>query len=290
MKAFSAEGKLARVSEDFRGNVMVAGDIHGDFEAFGRIVRIFEAETDGLLIFLGDYADRGGNGLEVIEGVRKVMEKYGNRVIALKGNHEDYRDGRPYFSPWNLAQEVEGKMRMLWSEFYPRFERDFLSKLYLAAVIPNFALCVHGGVSSKLGRIEDLVNPNATLEEDILWSDPRDFTGEGPNIRGAGVRFGPDVSEWVLRGLGVKFLIRGHEPKKVSKGPYVEHYGRVFTNSATRVYGGRDFALKLAPDNKSMIIYPDVFQGAFVMKFRPDPEMDAGELRESYVVLFQSDI
>ena len=50
-------------------NVIVAGDIHGDYASFQRILKQFNSRQD-LIVFLGDYADRGPKGIEVIEGIR----------------------------------------------------------------------------------------------------------------------------------------------------------------------------------------------------------------------------
>ena len=265
LKAYESRGRLAVIREDFEGKILVAGDLHGDLEAFERIKELFLSHPDSMLIFLGDYADRGAHGLEVVEGVGELVRKRGDRVLALKGNHEDYRYGSPYFSPCDLMEEVEVKRGIGWSDYFPRFEREFLAKLHIAALIPNFAVLVHGGISSKIRGIEDLKGPSARVEEDILWSDPWEGKGESPNPRGAGVLFGPEVSETFTRLMKVKFLIRSHEPAKVITGPYVAHSGRVFTISSTRVYGGE----------------------AFVLSFEPDPALTEGDLRARVKGLFR---
>lgn len=256
MKIYDSEGKLAIVRTSFRGEVIVAGDLHGDLGTFEQIRALFLQTPNSLLIFLGDYADRGSHGLEVIERVRELMEEFEGRVIALKGNHEDYRDGTPYFSPCDLPSEVEMKKNKRWDEFFPQFEREFLDRLYLAVLIPELMLLVHGGISSRLRGLEDLKHPPADVEEDVLWSDPREWSGEHSNPRGAGILFGPDVSRTLLRRIGVRFLVRSHEPGRALNGPLTEHAGRVFTLSSTRVYGGR----------------------AFVLVFRPDPELTPDKL------------
>lgn len=240
---FTGKGKLATVEEGFRV-VMVAGDIHGDFQAFKKIEKIFHETQDGVLIFLGDYADRGDQGLEVIQGVSAMMERCPDRVIPLKGNHEDYREGKPCFSPWTLGEEVEAKTGKPWEDFFPEMER-FIQKLFLGAVIPGVALFLHGGISSRLKDLRDLENPDPALEEDILWSDPMDENGECPNPRGAGVLFGPDVGRSVLGKVGVKLLIRSHQPQKAAEGPFLEHGRRVLTISSTSIYGGRPFLLTI---------------------------------------------
>ena len=245
---YGSRGRLALVRKDFEGEILVAGDLHGDFEAFESIRDLFLSRPDSLLIFLGDYADRGPHGLEIVEGVTELVGKNEGRVLALKGNHEDYREGMPYFSPCDLVREAEVKKGVRWTDYFPKFERGFLSKLHLAALIPKFAVLVHGGISSKVRVTRDLEKPSTGIEEDVLWSDPWEEEGEYPNSRGAGVLFGPDVSEAFTKMLGVKFLIRSHEPANAFAGPHVTHSGRVLTISSTRVYGGKAFVLTFKPD------------------------------------------
>jgi len=223
-------------------NVLIAGDIHGDFDAFERAVEIYRETENSMLVFLGDYADRGGKGLEVIESLAEMI---GPRVVALKGNHEDYVEGSPMFYPWDFGEEVERKRGVSWTEFYKKFEKNFLRRLSLSFVIPGLALCVHGGVCSRIRELKDLEDPDRETEECLLWNDPMELSGELPNPRGAGLLFGPDVTEKVLRSLGLKVLIRSHEPQKASDGPAVEQGGRVITLSTTGVYGGRPFLLKV---------------------------------------------
>lgn len=222
---------------------LVAGDLHGDLESFSRIREEFK-ERD-LLLFLGDYADRGNNGVEVIEGLKELIECYPKNVIVLKGNHEDYSpNGIPKFSPCNLISEVEEKVGN-WREYFEELEKKFLDKLNLAALVPGKALFVHGGVSSKIRNLTDLVSPSVEIEEDLLWSDPYQLEGELLNPRGAGVLFGPDITRKVTQRLGVKYVIRSHEPTKAFRGPAIEHEGKVITLSSTRVYGGRPFLIVL---------------------------------------------
>ena len=67
--------------------LLVIGDIHGKWERFRSVYDkvSFNAEKD-LLVFLGDYLDRGEEPVPVMEW---VMEHYGQKnMIFLRGNHE----------------------------------------------------------------------------------------------------------------------------------------------------------------------------------------------------------
>lgn len=239
---FETKGRLAIISPEER--LIVVGDIHGDLESFNAIRELFIPGKD-ILVFLGDYADRGTNSVEVIEGVQELFRSYPQSIISLKGNHEKFTpEGKPTFSPCTLIREVEIK-RGNWRSYFEELRKNFLDNLYLSSIIHKKVLFVHGGISRKIKGEEDLVNPDRLIEENILWADPYEIMGEYGNPRGAGVLFGPDISEEVTKRLNVKYIIRSHEPRKAPRGPFIEHEGRVVTIGSTNVYGGRPFVLIL---------------------------------------------
>ena len=241
------EGSLGNPEAKFRGillikkrvftgnckSVFVAGDLHGDYKSFKRILGMFKKSEDSLLLFLGDYADRGLKGLEIITELNRLLDKRGD-IIALKGNHEMYVDGKPVFSPCDLVCEAETRY-VSWEKFFQDIMADFLAKLHIAAVINN-VLFVHAGISSCIKSAEDLAKPEN--ETDLLWSDPSPLKGEFPNIRDAGVTFGEDVTDMVLSSLGLKMIVRSHEPKKAAYGPHIDHNGKVITINSCNSYGG----------------------------------------------------
>lgn len=243
---FERKGKLAIIDPSSIDRILVVGDIHGDLDTLEGVTAKLSAGD--LALFLGDYADRGPYGVEVIEGIIDLSRRLPGRILALKGNHEDYSSGgAPLFNPCTLIDEVRRKGRG-WNEFFKVFH-DFAESLPIAAVIPGFALLVHGGVSTAVTSLGVLSEPKAKTALDVLWSDPDPAPGERLSMRGAGKAFGPDVTEQVLSSLDVRFLIRSHQPRKAVDGPFFEHDDRVVTVNGTREYGGRAFMLVLRTDS-----------------------------------------
>ncbi len=84
---------------DFMRPLWVVGDIHGAYDKLrALLLRAGLIDFDGSwtagdthLVFLGDYVDRGPNGLEVIRLIRSLevqATEVGGLVTALLGNHE----------------------------------------------------------------------------------------------------------------------------------------------------------------------------------------------------------
>ncbi len=70
--------------------IYAMSDIHGCLDAFETALETIDLnDSDSKLVLLGDYCDRGPNSLGVFERVMELQEHYGERVIALRGNHEE---------------------------------------------------------------------------------------------------------------------------------------------------------------------------------------------------------
>jgi serine/threonine protein phosphatase 1 len=63
------------------------GDIHGCLDKLEDLLSKIDPRPDDVLIFLGDYIDRGENTKEVIETLIKLSSHC--ECIFLRGNHED---------------------------------------------------------------------------------------------------------------------------------------------------------------------------------------------------------
>ena len=74
--------------------VYAVGDIHGRADLLSKLFRRMDDDlksrptVDAVQVFLGDYIDRGPNSQQVIDLL--IARQRGNKVVLLKGNHEDY--------------------------------------------------------------------------------------------------------------------------------------------------------------------------------------------------------
>ena len=74
--------------------VYCMSDIHGFLNEFNEALALVEKElkqsTDTMLVLLGDYVHYGYDSRGVVDRIVSLQEEYGHqRVIALRGNHED---------------------------------------------------------------------------------------------------------------------------------------------------------------------------------------------------------
>jgi len=206
------------------GEAIIVGDIHGDLESLTHIIdgSSFMEKANGgediLLIFLGDYGDRGFYSPEVYY------------VVLMRGNHEGPDD--LLASPHDLPFHLNRKFGERSSEVYLKL-RQLFNHLYNAVLIEERYILLHGGAPSQASTADDIAyahekHPRERHLEEILWSDPWEgIKGTYASPRGAGRLFGENVTDRLLKMLGVKALIRGHEPSE--EGFKTNHNGKVLT-------------------------------------------------------------
>jgi len=228
------EGRLIKAPP--KGEAIIVGDLHGDLETLTQIldssgfIQKAERGEDPLLIFLGDYGDRGILSPEVYYVVMTLKTRFPERVILLRGNHEGPDD--LLASPHDLPMHLHNKFGEKSSEAYARLKQLF-SQLYNAVTIEKSCILLHGGVPSRAKSIDDVAyahakHPEESHLEEILWSDPEEsLKGTYPSPRGAGKLFGQDVTESFLKMTNASVLIRGHEP--ADAGFKINHSGRILT-------------------------------------------------------------
>ncbi len=220
---------------------IIVGDIHGDLESLAYIledsgfIRDAKEEKKVQLIFLGDYGDRGPASPETLYAVLKLKEIFPQEVILMRGNHEGPEDllPGPHDLPGQLNQKYGEKSgAKLYAELRMLFDH-----FYLAVLIDELYVLIHGGVPSKAVSRDDLAyaywkHPKESLLEDMLWSDPEEgLEGVRPSPRGAGKLFGPDITKKFLKKINVKMLIRSHEP--CEEGFRINHNGKILTLFST---------------------------------------------------------
>lgn len=208
-------------------NLVIVGDIHGDFLTLEKIMTNIDflhylKNDSNLLIFLGDYIDRGEFSLEVLLFLCSLKNLYPNNVFMLRGNHEAH--ARFPFSSYDFYSHLINKFKKpLADNLYENHLLPFFESLFLICEVDEFSLLAHGG----LPVIEDVdffnnyrfhlssVLSNSILLEEILWNDPRNLDSGRKwsfSNRGIGKYFGVDITNTWLSNTGCKFLIRGHEP------------------------------------------------------------------------------
>ncbi len=218
------------------GEAIVIGDLHGDFATLTEILEnsnFVEKLSQGqnqLLIFLGDYGDRGEQSPEVYYVVMKLKEAYPMNVVLMRGNHEGPRD--LLASPHDLPGFLERRFGDEWSTAHEKL-RELWDQLYNGVLVEHRYVMLHGGVPAQAKSAEDLAyaqenHPAESILEEILWSDPEeDLTGTFPSPRGAGKLFGEDVTTKFMDMLNVRVLIRGHESS--GEGYKINHHGKILT-------------------------------------------------------------
>ena len=228
-------GRLVKVKS--KGEALIIADLHGDlaslvhiFKQSGFLQKMSRNAEEAILVFLGDYGDRGEHSVEVYYTILKLKLRFPAQVVLMRGNHEGPEGLMA--SPHDLPWEFQTKFGENWREAYSKI-RSLWTCLYTAVLVENHCLMVHGGLPPNLKTIEELAYahetyPKQNFLEDILWSDPNEFVKNFcASPRGAGKLFGENITRKVLERLDVKFLIRGHEP--CSEGFKIDHGGKILT-------------------------------------------------------------
>jgi len=229
---FDVVGRLVKVEPS--GEAVIVGDLHGDLESLTHILQesnfLQRAEKDTVLIFLGDYGDRGSYSAEVYYIILKLKLLFPEKIILMRGNHEGPEDLLAY--PHDLPAQFQARFGERWDSAYSKI-RQLFEHLYNAVFVKERYLMIHGGIPAQADTLEDLAyahlkHPKQRILEDVLWSDPNEMVnGIHASPRGAGKLFGEDVTEKTLGKFDVKILIRGHEP--CEKGFKINHKGKVLT-------------------------------------------------------------
>ena len=157
---------------------IAVGDIHGCFDLLKTLIEeiIRFTPDEDMLIFMGDYIDRGKQSKEVIQYLSALKKKLPDKVILLKGNHEDLAYNA-------LTAQDPGKDMMFWringgADTVISFGGIKNSGEYLIPFIESLQfyyendthIFVHAGIPN--GK-----DPSTATPEEMLWD--RDFSYDG---------------------------------------------------------------------------------------------------------------
>ena len=130
--------------------------------------------------FLGDYVDRGTQGVEVTILLFAIKICLPDALFLLRGNHES----RSMTEMFTFRGEVLESFDV---ETYELFMEVF-DHMPIAAHINGKYLCVHGGISPDLHKLENINKidrfaevPMEGMHCDLLWCDPMDESGGSRN-------------------------------------------------------------------------------------------------------------
>jgi hypothetical protein len=223
-RALRADSGLVTLAPQAVRSVIVVGDIHGDMESLVHILISEEMEKADRIVFLGDYGDRGAKSVEVYYLLLRLKVSIRGKVIMLRGNHEGPMPVRPHDLPSLFIKRYGANGNTLYKKI-----KEFWGYLPHAVVVEGRYLMLHGGLPIKVFSAKDFGFAHETASsnfEEILWSDPVEGKGYFQSSRGAGMLFGEDITDKVLRVVGVKTLIRSHE---ACEGVKVQQRGRILT-------------------------------------------------------------
>lgn len=178
--------------------VYAVGDIHGRYDlTLGLLEKIWaDADSDrqNVLIFLGDYVDRGPASMQVVDYLSKLIRP-GWQIVKLIGNHEysllEYLKNPEIYAVWRTyggaetllsygvkppmfsdAEEI-GRAHREFAEKLPREHFLFLSGLSASYEVGDYFF-VHAGVRPNVRLDEQVAEDLLWIRDDFLISD-QDF-------------------------------------------------------------------------------------------------------------------
>ena len=160
--------------------ILAVGDVHGMYDKLISLMEQVRFNPDeDLLVFLGDYIDRGPQSLTCLDYIMELNKQYPEQVICLKGNHEAMCCNYYRYEGHSQSYMMDGddfQSILIWldnggTDTHKQFKKlrksEFLKRLRWMRMLSNhykvddFYFC-HAGVE-----------PNIPLEKqrekDLLW-------------------------------------------------------------------------------------------------------------------------
>ncbi|MGB9862096.1 MAG: metallophosphoesterase family protein [Candidatus Bipolaricaulaceae bacterium] len=221
-KALEGGPRLVRLPPE-RTAVFV-GDTHGDREATEEVLRRY-FDDQHVLVFLGDYVDRGPDSVGNLTVLMRAKIAHPERIFLLMGNHEAWAVAP--FTPADFWRSLDPKEEKILAET--------LSLLPFAALHPAGVLAVHGALPDvdDVEEINEIALGSANWRK-MTWGDWVDGPGYclDPGFFGRPA-YGRDYFFAVMERLRLKALVRAHQPD----APLFLFGGRCLTLFTSHAYG-----------------------------------------------------
>jgi len=197
----SQESRLIQLPD--QGKAVFIGDTHGDFDATEKVFRLY-FKPGYILVFLGDYVDRGAESRKNLEFLLKKKLEVPERIHLLAGNHEGYC--KVPFSPADFWESLSEEDYAFYSEIC-----NFFS---FAAMSRNGVIGVHGAPPDVLTP-EDINAIEICSDHwfQLTWGDFAEGAGELTGNHSGRPLFGKDYFKRTMKQLGMNVLIRSHQPR-----------------------------------------------------------------------------
>ena len=261
------------------GDLVVVGDIHGNFHDMMRIFAKNGMPPERKYLFLGDYVDRGEFSLDVIFFLYVLKINFPEKIILIRGNHEFPSVNKIYGFLGSIMKVYQNEA--VWEAF-----NDSFNYLPVVAIINNAIFCVHGGISNlvmldSLNELSFPITKSSNLIDDLVWSDPSEGVETFiENQRGRGVKFGSRLLTKFMKVTGMQLIIRAHQCVDGFKRHINDQVLTVFSSSC---YGDNNNKCGFAYVDSSLNIKCDKFRALGVkftledasymqVKFNPDPQ------------------
>ncbi|KAI6185079.1 SER-THR-PHOSPHATASE domain-containing protein [Aphelenchoides bicaudatus] len=214
VESFKEQPALLQIQPNYLP-LTVCGDIHGQLRDVRLIVDQFGTMDRHNYLFMGDYVDRGLQGIETLCFLLANKTRYPQRCFLLRGNHEDYNTSMIY----GLLDECFQKYGNILGQRVWLSLINACNHMPFAAVVADKILALHGGISPHLRHLNDInkiprptVIPLYGLACDLVWADPSMLhTDWALSPRGVSFTFSEAVADKFCQQNGLDLIVRGHQ-------------------------------------------------------------------------------
>jgi predicted MPP superfamily phosphohydrolase len=183
--------------------IIFVGDTHGDLEASKKVVSNY-LKKENIIVFLGDYVDRGHQSKENLDFLLETKSKNPKQIYLLQGNHESHHILKFYPADfWESLSKDEYKKYCSIVEKFP------------LTLITDDIVALHGALPDIKNLKEiNQIEIGSKQWQQICWGDFLENPGKdlGINPFTGRPQFGDGWFRELMKRFNKKVLIRSHQP------------------------------------------------------------------------------